>query len=217
MLGARSSRACFSSPTAAASLATLHSGATSACSSAIGRGAFGEVYRAWDTRLDREVALKLLPDTVPRATAGATIIEEGRLLARVRHPNVVTIYGAERIGDRIGLWMEFVEGTDAQQLLEQGRRLQRQRSSRSASSCAARWRPCTPPGCCIATSRPHNVMLADDGRVVLMDFGTGRELDDRRPDLAGTPLYLAPEVLAGREPLASRATSTASACCSTTC
>src|SRR5687767_9361465 len=77
----------------------------------IGRGAFGEVYRAWDTRLDREVALKVLPASAasdaPRAT---TIIEEGRLLARVRHPNVVTIYGAERIGHQVGLWMEFVKG-----------------------------------------------------------------------------------------------------------
>src|SRR5829696_5555528 len=71
----------------------------------IGSGAFGEVYRAWDNRLDREVAFKLLP---PGSASGnprvSSVIEEGRLLARVRHPNVVTIYGAERIGDRAGLW-----------------------------------------------------------------------------------------------------------------
>src|SRR5262245_29455447 len=67
----------------------------------IGRGAFGAVYRAWDSRLDREVALKLLPAT--RSTAGdvaSSIIAEGRLLARVRHPNVVTIHGAEQIGNQ---------------------------------------------------------------------------------------------------------------------
>src|SRR5262249_14880338 len=71
----------------------------------IGRGSFGDVYRAWDTRLDREVALKLLPARrAPgdRASSSASsIIHEGRLLARVRHPNVVTIYGAEQIGDQI--------------------------------------------------------------------------------------------------------------------
>ena len=66
----------------------------------IGSGAFGHVYHAWDTRLDRDVALKLLPAPLDAAGARASsIIEEGRLLARVRHPNVVTIYGAERIGD----------------------------------------------------------------------------------------------------------------------
>ena len=86
----------------------------------IGRGAFGEVYRAWDTRLDREVALKLLPATAKTLRRATSIIEEGRLLARVRHPNVVTIYGAERIDDRVGLWMEFVKGRTLEQVIEQG-------------------------------------------------------------------------------------------------
>ena len=55
----------------------------------IGRGHFGTVYLAWDAALERRVALKLL-----RQTGGAAeIIREGRLLARVRHPNVVTVYG----------------------------------------------------------------------------------------------------------------------------
>src|SRR4030095_9023800 len=58
----------------------------------IGRGAFGDVYRAWDSRLDREVALKLLPvDSACSGPGDTSIIQEGRLLARVRHPNVVTI------------------------------------------------------------------------------------------------------------------------------
>ena len=85
----------------------------------IGRGAFGEVYCAWDTRLDREVALKLLSASSSIADRrGTSIIEEGRLLARVRHPNVVTIYGADRIENRVGLWMEFVKGRTLQQSLE---------------------------------------------------------------------------------------------------
>ncbi len=85
----------------------------------MGEGAYGEVYRAWDTRLDREVALKLLPASFADGDTRATsIIEEGRLLARVRHPNVVTIYGAERIEHRIGLWMEFVKGRTLEQVLE---------------------------------------------------------------------------------------------------
>ena len=99
----------------------------------IGRGAFAEVYRAWDTRLDREVALKLLTAAAPTGDALATsIIEEGRLLARVRHPNVVTIYGADRIDDRVGLWMEFVKGRTLEQVLQQGHVFDLRRSSESA-------------------------------------------------------------------------------------
>jgi serine/threonine-protein kinase len=88
----------------------------------IGRGAFGDVYRAWDTRLDREVALKLLPEGGGKPDPnGTAIVDEGRLLARVRHPNVVTIYGADRIENRVGLWMELVKGRTLQQALEQGK------------------------------------------------------------------------------------------------
>ena len=88
----------------------------------IGRGAFGHVYRAWDTRLEREVALKLLPASTASSDSRATsILEEGRLLARVQHPNVVTIYGAEQIGTRIALWMELVRGRTLQQMLQQGK------------------------------------------------------------------------------------------------
>jgi len=77
----------------------------------IGRGSFGVVYRTWDPRLDREVALMLLrhPPVGPDPL-GTAVVEEGQLLARVRHPNVMTVYGADRIDGRAGLWMEFVDG-----------------------------------------------------------------------------------------------------------
>src|SRR5262245_27675490 len=77
----------------------------------VGHGSFADVYRALDTRLDREVALKLMRRVETYSDPhGTTVIDEARLLARVRHPNVVTIYGADRIEGRVGLWMEFVRG-----------------------------------------------------------------------------------------------------------
>ncbi|MGH9331722.1 MAG: serine/threonine-protein kinase, partial [Vicinamibacterales bacterium] len=172
----------------------------------IGRGAFGEVYRAWDTRLDREVALKLLPaapaDGEMRATSRVadSIIQEGRLLARVRHANVVTIYGAERIEDRIGLWMEFVRGRTLEQTLEQGKIFSAAEAVEIGIELCQAMTAVHAAGLLHRDIKAHNVMLAEEGRVVLMDFGTGRELTDpSAAGLAGTPLYLAPELLHGEE------------------
>jgi serine/threonine-protein kinase len=167
---------------------------------AIGSGAFGHVYRAWDTRLDREVALKLLPaDSDVGNARVSSIIEEGRLLARVRHPNIVTIYGAERIGDTVGLWMERIDGETVEQRL-------RQSPMEPSTAIAIAIQVCHAvsavhkAGLLHRDIKAQNVMLAKDGRAVLMDFGTGRELGGASASttsLAGTPLYLAPELLRG--------------------
>jgi eukaryotic-like serine/threonine-protein kinase len=167
----------------------------------IGHGAFGEVYRAWDTRLDREVALKLLPaastDERQRATS---IIQEGRLLARVRHPNVVTIYGAERIDGRIGLWMELVRGRTLEQILQDGKVFSATEVIELGAELSHAVAAVHAAGLLHRDIKAQNVMLANGGRVVLMDFGTGRELSDAEATpLAGTPLYLTPELLLGKE------------------
>jgi serine/threonine-protein kinase len=165
----------------------------------IGRGAFGEVYRAWDTRLDREVALKLLPaENAPGDRAPSAFIHEGRLLARVRHPNVVTIYGAEQIDDQIGLWMEFVRGRTLEQILDQGTVIGAAEAIGIALELCRAVSAVHGAGLLHRDIKTANVMRAEDGRIVLMDFGTGREFDaDASSDLAGTPLYLAPELLRG--------------------
>jgi serine/threonine-protein kinase len=165
----------------------------------IGEGAYGEVFRAWDTRLDREVALKLLPPAYPPGgQLASSIIHEGRLLARVRHPNIVTIYGAEHIKDRTGLWMELVRGRTVEQVLDEGTPFSAAETARIGAEICRAVSAVHSAGLLHRDIKAHNVMLAGDGRVVLMDFGAGRDLDDQSSsDLAGTPLYLAPEVLAG--------------------
>jgi serine/threonine-protein kinase len=166
----------------------------------IGRGAYGDVYRAWDTRLDREVALKLVDANPPDEGSSSSIIHEGRLLARVRHPNVVTIYGAEQIGAQIGLWMEFVRGRTLKQTVDDGGVLAGTEAVKIGLDVANALSAVHSAGVLHRDVKAQNVMLADDGRAVLMDFGTGRELADNCADVAGTPLYLAPEVLAGADP-----------------
>ena len=168
----------------------------------IGRGAFGQVYRARDTRLDRDVALKLLPaNWASGETRASSVIEEGRLLAQVRHPNVVTIHGAERIGDQVGLWMELVKGRTLEQILEQGKRFTAAEVVEIGNQLCGAISAVHDAGLLHRDIKSQNVMLADDGRLVLMDFGTGRELGhNSAAGLSGTPLYLAPELLSGQEP-----------------
>ena len=165
----------------------------------IGHGAFGDVHRAWDPRLDREVALKLLrSDVLDDDGPGSAVIEEGRLLARVRHPNVVTIYGAEPIDGRIGLWMEFVKGRTLEEALRSGRTFTAAEVTRLGVDLCAAVAAVHAAGLVHRDIKAQNVMLDDGGRLVLMDFGAGHEADDSTGKaIAGTPLYLAPEVLSG--------------------
>jgi len=167
----------------------------------LGTGAFGHVYRAWDTRLDREVALKLLPARSDAEDARtSSIIEEGRLLARVRHVNVVTIYGAERIGDTVGLWMELIDGETVEQRLAHDGPFQPSEVVEIGTQICHAVSAVHGAGLLHRDIKAQNVMIATDGRAVLMDFGTGWEMgeaSDSTGALAGTPLYLAPELLRG--------------------
>src|SRR5262245_45410683 len=75
----------------------------------IGSGAFGDVYRAWDDRLGREVALKLLR-ALPAGGCAEVLLDEARRLAQVKHPGIVAVHGAAHHGGRSGFWMELVRG-----------------------------------------------------------------------------------------------------------
>lgn len=160
----------------------------------IGKGTFGVVYRAWDTKLDSEVALKLLNSTFELPT-------EARNLARVRHPNVVTVHGTDQIDGRIGIWMEFVSGRTLGKLLKaNGPYGAREAAGIGVDLCRA-LAAVHAAGLMHGDVKAHNVMRAAGGRTVLMDFGTGKELDEEAhasgsggDDFAGTPLYVAPEV-----------------------
>jgi Protein kinase domain len=86
----------------------------------IGRGQFGEVYRAWDVQLEREVALKLSRSNARFQASGSWGgFQEARLLARVRHPGVVTVHGADHREGRFGVWMEYIRGRTLETLLQQ--------------------------------------------------------------------------------------------------
>jgi eukaryotic-like serine/threonine-protein kinase len=166
----------------------------------IGRGTFGDVYRAWDTRLDREVALKILRRQESSESSGSTVIEEGRLLARVRHPNVVTVYGAERIGGRVGVWMELVHGSTLETELREHGPFEVEQAIQIGVELGDALAAVHRAGLLHRDVKAHNVMRDRDGRLLLADFGAGERLDtrDAHPGSPiGTPLYAAPEVVAG--------------------
>lgn len=161
----------------------------------IGRGHFGTVYLAWDAALERRVALKLL-----RETGGAAeIIREGRLLARVRHPNVVTVYGVDQFDDSVGLWMEFVDGLTLSRVLATNGVLGPREAALIGVELCGAVAAVHKAGLLHRDIKAQNLIREGTGRIVLMDFGAGEVRADRSPtgSITGTPLYLAPEIFAG--------------------
>lgn len=174
----------------------------------IGEGSFAEVYRAWDTTLQREVALKLRRADLDVPALGARRwIEEARRLARVRHPHVLAILGADEHEGRVGIWTELIHGSTLEQwIVAQGALGAREAAGVGIDLCGA-LAAVHATGLLHGDVTTRNVMregragAADrSGRIVLMDFGSAQ--DARAGDLIafGTPLFMAPEVLAGEAP-----------------
>lgn len=167
----------------------------------LGEGSFGEVFRAHDLVLDREVALKLRHRD-DDASRNRGYVEEARCLARVRHPNVVIVHGAEVYDGRAGLWAELIDGDTLERVLErQGPMGAREALAIGLDLCRA-LAAVHAAGLLHGDVKLANVMREVGGRTVLMDFGAGRELlrPTRDASAFGTPVITAPEVLNGETP-----------------
>lgn len=168
----------------------------------IGRGTSADVYRAWDRELHREVALKLLRETMgPEAEEHTRqrMLQEARRLARVRHPHVVQVYGAEEHDGRVGLWMELARGESLEQIVAARGTFGAAEATTVARDLCAALAAVHGAGLLHRDVKAQNVLRESGGRIVLMDFGTGEELREGggSAKLAGTPLYLAPEIFRG--------------------
>jgi tetratricopeptide (TPR) repeat protein len=166
----------------------------------VGEGSFGEVYRALDTELHRQVAVKLLHVGESPARQTSQILREARALARVRHANVVIVHGAETHQERIGMWMEFIEGSTLEKLLKTHGPFAASEAARMGQDLCRALAAVHATGLIHRDIKAQNVMRETGGRVVLMDFGAGtwRDSGSRGVSrLTGTPLYLAPELLDG--------------------
>lgn len=165
----------------------------------IGQGGFGEVYRAYDPGLQREVALKLLrPERFHAEDSGERVLEEGRRLARVRHPNVVVVHGVDRHEGAIGIWSDLVRGQTLEALLAQQGPLGAREASHVGIELCRALAAVHAVGLVHRDVKTSNVMREQGGRIVLMDFGAASEAvrqDD--PSAHGTPLATAPEIFRG--------------------
>lgn len=161
----------------------------------IGQGRFGTVHVAWDPSLEREVALKILR----KADQSAAVIQEARLLARVRHPNVVTVYGVDRNENAVGLWMELVEGQTLKQVLSVRGVLGAQEAALIGIDLCRAVAAVHKAGLLHRDIKVQNVMREAGGRIVLMDFGAGeiRAEASSGSRRIGTPAYVAPEIFDG--------------------
>ena len=179
---------------------------------AIGAGGMGEVYRANDTKLGRDVALKVLsaemahdPDRLARFQ------REARSVAALNHPHIVTIFSVEEANGVHFLTMELVEGQSLERLIPAGG-LPVERIVEIASALADALTAAHEKGIVHRDLKPANVMLTDDGRVKVLDFGLAKDVRaDRSSDatqtfagqtamgvVMGTPAYMSPEQVAGR-------------------
>lgn len=161
----------------------------------VGRGSYGIVYRAWDTRLERLVALKLFHG----AANPDAVIQEGRMLARMRHENVVSVYGADVLDGVAGIWMELVHGRTLDNIVKDSGPLAAREAAAVGADIAEALATVHAAGLLHCDVKAQNVVRENGGRVVLMDLGAGRlapEMHDgdQVSDVAGTPRYMAPEL-----------------------
>ena len=180
----------------------------------LGAGGMGEVWRARDPRLGRDVALKVLPDEMVRdADRVARFRAEARAASALNHPNIVAVYDIGEDGGRTYLAMELLEGTNLRQLLDGGRPplpKALQISCQIAEGLAA----AHARGIVHRDLKPENVMLTTDGVVKILDFGLAKASPlaashgDDEPTMSATPVtspgtllgtvgYMSPEQASG--------------------
>ena len=172
--------------------------------SPLGAGGMGKVYRARDTKLGRDVAIKTLPATFVRDPERlARFRREARTLASLNHPNIAAIYGIEESGDEDCLVLELVEGETLCGPLPIERALDYARQVADALQAAHE------KGFIHRDLKPANVKVTPQGRVKVLDFGLAKAIWGREsnPDLSqtlagqivGTPSYMSPEQVRGKE------------------
>ena len=179
----------------------------------LGAGGMGEVYRARDSRLGREVAIKVLPaETLHDDKARGRLLREARLAATLNHPNICTVHEVGEADGNVYLVMELIEGAPlSEKIAADGSGLALESVVRYGMQIAAALVHAHERHVIHRDLKSSNIAVTPDGRIKVLDFGLARSADEL-PDesgvtmsmsltetgaVVGTPHYLAPEVLRG--------------------
>jgi serine/threonine protein kinase len=183
-------------------------------SARLGAGGMGVVYRARDSKLGREVALKILPESVVHDRERvARFRREAQLLASLNHPNIAAIYGLESAEDQQFLVLELISGKTLEQRLKKGA-LPMEEALNVAHQIAEALEAAHDQGIIHRDLKPANIAFTADGRVKVLDFGLAKALNpiagldltgsssltagvSQRGDIVGTPAYMSPEQAKG--------------------
>ncbi len=178
----------------------------------IGAGGMGEVYRATDTKLGRDVALKVLPHDVANDPERLSRFQrEARAVAALNHPNVVTLYSVEECDGRHFLTMELIEGQSLDRIIP-ANGLPVGQIVEIANALAEALAAAHDKGILHRDLKPANVMVTNEGRVKVLDFGLAKDVGaessndatltsagrTRAGMVMGTPAYMSPEQVLGR-------------------
>ncbi|MGZ5375019.1 MAG: serine/threonine-protein kinase [Solirubrobacterales bacterium] len=166
----------------------------------LGSGGFGTVYRAWDERLQRAVAVKVIES----GARGGRVLREAQAAARLGHPGIVTLYELAREDSRAYLVTELVEGGTVAELSRRGELSDSEIAGLGAEACEA-LAHAHAQGVVHRDVKPQNILVAERPRQAkLVDFGIARLLDEATMtasgDVLGTLAYMAPEQAEGRRP-----------------
>lgn len=164
----------------------------------LGTGGMGTVYRAHDVELGRDVAIKLLRETDPEGVA--RFEREARAAAALGHPNIVAVHDVGRDGDLRYFAMDLIRGRTADAIRPEPRR-----AAEIVRDAARAIQYAHERGVLHRDLKPGNILVSEDGRALVMDFGLARRFTDSTARLTatgevfGTPHYMSAEVAAGRE------------------
>jgi serine/threonine-protein kinase len=167
----------------------------------IGTGAHGRVARAHDPLIGRLVAIKLFPKQLAAGEARQRFIQEARVVGQLSNPSIITLHdmGIDEATQTPYLVMEFLDGQPLDRILDKGS-IPFSKACAWAAEVASALGVAHRKGVIHGDVKPANILITDDGRVKLMDFGMARlaSLDSKDTSLRGTPAYWCPEQIVGK-------------------